>query len=277
MVEELSLPSRRHLVPNDKRSILSRRTWRGLIVLLPLGLSTLANSADRTELWNVVQQCVLLQRLTKLTFPCAAVEQPGPLSIGSVLLKSPRSKTEFLLMPAIAILGLEDPASRTPAATRLWEKAWADRGEIDKIVGHPLPRDQVGLAVNSEMTRTQDQLHIHIECVNPHVVGEVAAVAPPVGAEEREPIRIEGVPYWVITLASDDLSGVDVVGAVAAVIPPPAQNLGATNIAVLGAMLSGGEPGFFVLANTTNTPAEDLLDHDCAAGKVANSKSGTEG
>ena len=251
---------------HSKRPSRLRRLIQSVpIIVLLLGLSTFANSAERTGLWHVVQQCVLLQRLTNLTFPCTAVEQPHDGSVGSVLLKSPRSKTEFLLMPAVAILGIEDPAVRTPSATALWQKAWADRSEIDTLIGRQLPREDIGLAVNSETTRTQDQLHIHIECTSPRVAQEVAAIAPLPEVGWQGPQRIGTVDYWLMSVEADDLSTVDVIGRVAALVSAHSESMAATNITVLGATLPGGRAGFYILANTTNQPSEDLLDHDCAA------------
>ena len=67
-------------------------------------------------------------------------------------------------MPTAAITGIEDPAVLAPGAPNYFADAW--RGAPTLSARRPaLPRDALSLAVNSTFGRSQNQLHIHIDCL----------------------------------------------------------------------------------------------------------------
>ena len=47
--------------------------------------------------------------------------------------------------------------------------AWQAREYVSGALHEVLPRDDIGLAINSLRGRSQDQLHIHIDCIRPDV------------------------------------------------------------------------------------------------------------
>ena len=57
----------------------------------------------------------------------------------------------------------------SPGAPNYWAQAWHARRYVDQRAGRVLGRDELSLAINSVYGRSQDQLHIHIECIKPAV------------------------------------------------------------------------------------------------------------
>src|ERR1700723_3475452 len=86
---------------------------------------------------------------------------------GFVVLKDITGIAQFLLIPTARISGIEDPEILDPQATNYWDAAWRARYFVDERLPTSLPRDAVSLAINSSVGRTQDQLHIHIDCIRP--------------------------------------------------------------------------------------------------------------
>jgi hypothetical protein len=74
-----------------------------------------------------------------------------------------------LLVPTIQISGIESPIVRGPNATNYFANAWEARTHIDDVLHLTLPRDDIGLAINSVVSRSQDQLHIHFSCIRADV------------------------------------------------------------------------------------------------------------
>ncbi len=54
-------------------------------------------------------------------------------------------------------------------APNYWEAAWNARRFVEEGARRQLPRDKIGMAVNSAASRSQDQLHIHVACIAPKV------------------------------------------------------------------------------------------------------------
>ena len=50
-----------------------------------------------------------------------------------------------------------------------WEAAWDARRFVEEGARRQLPRDKIGMAINSAASRSQDQLHIHVACIAPKV------------------------------------------------------------------------------------------------------------
>jgi len=109
---------------------------------------------------------------------CASVKldadpshQPGgDNDMGHVVLKANKGPHDFLLMPNAPITGIEDPRASAPDAHNYFADAWTDaRQKLAENLGttaDALPRDAVGLAVNSLGGRTQDRLHIHTDLLD---------------------------------------------------------------------------------------------------------------
>jgi CDP-diacylglycerol pyrophosphatase len=102
--------------------------------------------------------------------PCLKVDLTGGSETGFAILKDPRGLAQFLLVPTARISGIESPSILDPNAPNYFAAAWESRKFLYKEFGRSLRRDGIGLAINSVVSRSQDQLHIHIACVHTDVL-----------------------------------------------------------------------------------------------------------
>jgi CDP-diacylglycerol pyrophosphatase len=138
-------------------------------------------------------------------------------------------------------------------------------------VGRQAPREDIGLAINSAFGRSQDQLHIHVDCVLPEVKAALEAHADEIGATWA-PLGfvLAGKLYRALRLDGDSLGERDPFKLLAQGSPEARADMARQTLAVVGARSSDNRPGFVVLAATGDTPgnpdgaSEALLDHSCA-------------
>lgn len=228
-----------------------------------------AVAADPSALWTIVNgKCVPHVQQTGDPAPCAAVD---PVS-GFAILKDRVGATQFLLIPTARISGMEDPAILTPSAPNFWEPAWKARGLMDEPAHTILPRDVVSLAINSMVGRSQDQLHIHIDCVRGDVRDALAANQAKIGAGwSRFPTPLAGHTYRAMRVEQPTLEGVDPFRLLAAGDPTAISDMGMHTLVVVGMTFADGKDGFAVLdtradlTSSNRASGEELQDHDCAA------------
>src|ERR1700738_2294496 len=67
------------------------------------------------------------------------------------------------------ISGIKSRALLRKNAPNYGEAAWAARRFVEEGARRQLPRDKIGMAINSAASRSQDQLHIHVACIAPKV------------------------------------------------------------------------------------------------------------
>lgn len=141
-----------------------------LICVLAIAVIGVMLATYRDALWDIVHRlCVLHKAEADNPVPCAAVNMAGGEESGSAILKDLIGKTQFLLIPTRRLTGIEDPLVGTAALPNYWRDAWAARGFVSLRAQKELPRDAIGMAINSAGARSQDQLHIHIDCIRPKV------------------------------------------------------------------------------------------------------------
>jgi CDP-diacylglycerol pyrophosphatase len=227
-----------------------------------------ALAADPDALWKIVHdRCVPDQLQHADPAPCAAVSLAPDAAHGWVVFKDRDGAAQYLLIPTAKITGIEDPAILAPDATNYFAEAWDARGDVLARVGHALPRDAISLAINSPYGRTQDQLHIHIDCIRADVRDALRALAGSVG------------PDWVpVPLARHAYRARRIDGAELATNPfrvlasdpgVGAAGLGRHTLVVVGASFLDGE-GFLLLDDRVDLPTgdrasgEELQDHECA-------------
>src|SRR5260370_20469646 len=127
-----------------------------------------ASAADPDVLWQIVsQKCVPNQQQHHNPSPCQKVDLTRGVERGHAVLKDIDGDTQFLLIPTARVSGIESPALLMPDAPNYWAPAWAARRYVLARAHRRLPRDAIGLAVNSAKGRSQNQLHIHVDCVRP--------------------------------------------------------------------------------------------------------------
>ena len=122
--------------------------------------------------------------------------------------------------------------------------------------------------------RSQDQLHIHVDCIRP----EVRAALGPVPAQldgrwQTLPMRLAG--HWYRALwVPGETPGANPFRLLAASLPDPASGMGRHTLVLVGAERNG-QTGFVLLDGTSGPlpitswiglgsgSGEELEDHDC--------------
>ncbi len=236
-----------------------------LVWALPAGT---VRAADPDALWKIVHdRCVPHATAGGGPGPCSFVDLAG----GYAVLKDIRGATQFLLIPTARIAGIESPQILQPGSPNYWQAAWAARRFVDEKAGRSLPRQDIGLAINAASRRSQNQLHIHIDCLRPDVIAALGAKAAAIGTGWA-PVALPpaGHPYLARRIDGPDLAGVDPFRLVADSLPGAAADMGGQTIVLAGAGLELGQEGFYLLDDHVDPaePArgwgEELLDHDCA-------------
>ena len=173
---------------------------------------------SRGALWKVVQACVANRALTGAAFPCLKVDVSQR--------RRPR------LRPLARAVGSARPRlgahEKNRAASKTRRFRPRRRQTISRMPGTPAPFCQTGaksrsrasdvaLAVNSRLSRSQDQLHIHIGCLSRRMRRRLQTLAPelPEGRWARigGPMNVANAPYgpglWARRIDSDTLAGVN--------------------------------------------------------------------
>jgi CDP-diacylglycerol pyrophosphatase len=242
-----------------------------VLVVEVLGAGTAA--ADPNALWTIVHdKCVPDEQLHGNPSPCGLVDLSGGKDMGQqtgyAVLKDLVGATQFLLIPTARIPGIESPALLAPDAPNYFADAWHARSFVDDGAGWSLPRDWVSLAINSVQSRTQNQLHIHIDCVRADVRAALDEHAAEIGpAWAPFPVPLAGHPYQAIAIAGQDLDAVNPFVLLADGVAGARDSMGEWTLVVVGAVEPDGQPGFVVLADRTDpatgdvAAGEELQDH----------------
>jgi CDP-diacylglycerol pyrophosphatase len=232
----------------------------GFCVLVVLALCWVLPSAaaDPDALWKIVNgSCVPHEQASGDPAPCQLVDLTG----GDAVLKdnNPRKATHFLLIPTTRLAGIESPELLAPGAANYWQEAWSARRFVADRAGRPLTRDQIGLAINSRWARSQDQLHIHIDCVAPDVRSILTQNQYYIMSSwSIFPIALHHHRYRVMRVAGQDLRAVRPFQLVARGIPGAIEHMAAETIVVVGAVFADGTQGFYVLNDTADPAKGDL-------------------
>ena len=267
--------SRSDVAPGEvrpRRPVAVIRRWRRIALAATvaaagaLATATPSPAAHPNALWHVVHDlCVPLRRATGLAAPCLAVDLRG----GTAVVPDPQSATQVLLVPTRRVTGIEDPALLAPDAPNYWRAAWSARRFLERRARRPVPRDAVGMAVNSFYGRSQEQLHIHIDCVRPDVRAQLLAAAPRLSPREWRLLSVGGSLWRVRELPGEDLAQTDPFALLAAAGAHTAAHMERQTLAVIGGRMADGGPGFHLLAQTARPSlglpghGEILLDQQC--------------
>jgi CDP-diacylglycerol pyrophosphatase len=220
-------------------------------------------------LWRIVHdRCVPDQRDHSDPAPCALVSLSDGEGRGFVVLKDLDGVAQYLVMPTAKITGIEDPLILEPGATNYFAAAWAERNYVERTLGRSLDRMQLSIAVNSVYGRTQDQLHLHVDCLDATM--RPILFAAPIPREGRwTSLSLKGHPYRVRWLDAAALPGTNPFRLLADTVPGAGQDMGAWTLALVGARSADGQDGFYILADRADPAAgdrgsaEELQDHAC--------------
>jgi CDP-diacylglycerol pyrophosphatase len=241
-----------------------------LLSLLAIGLIglSLPAKADSDALKKIViDQCVPHVQARENPAPCASVDIAG----GTAVLKDRDGKTQFLLIPTHVVTGIEDKQILAPDAPNYFQAAWVARRQVEELAGKPIPRDDIGLSINSAYGRSQNQLHIHIDCVSAAVKQALQANDGKIGPHWG-PLDVDlvGHRYRVTKIDGDDLGQRNPFKLLAESDPEAAADMGRETLTVVGAVFPGDKPGFYLLSDRASVAGMDmassasLLDHDCS-------------
>lgn len=243
-------------------------------VLFAAALAAAPARADRLALWTIVHgQCVAHAEAGQGPAPCERVDLSRGEDQGAALLKDRVGIAQFLAIPTRRIAGIEDPFVLDPAAPDYFAFAWAARDALAaKLGGAPL-RETISIAINSAFARSQDQFHLHLDCLDQDVAAALARDAGSFDESWRpmaEPLK--GRVYWARRVFSDDLSGVRPLALLADGVPDAKAHMADELLIAVGATFAD-TAGFVLLADraelTQGGHAEDLQDHDCATARKA--------
>ncbi len=226
-----------------------------------------ASAADPNALWHVVHDlCVTDARVSGAPAPCSKVD----LVHGYAVLKDIRGDTQLLLIPTDRVTGIEDPKLLAAGSPNYWQDAWDARPIFEKRAGRSVPREALGLAINSLYGRTQNQLHIHIDCVRPSVQRILAASQGGIGERWSElDVPLTGHHYRVRRLMGADFAARDPFKLLAEADHDARAGMARETLVAVGASFAG-QPGFILLADRASlapldkAAGEELLDHSCA-------------
>lgn len=224
--------------------------------------------ADHDALKKIVlEQCAPHMRAGQGPAPCAAVD----LASGTAVLKDIKGPTQFLLIPTRIVTGIDDPQVLAADAPNYWQAAWEARTFVEQRAGKPIPRDDVGLAINSAYGRSQYQLHIHVDCVRADVKQALHANLGKIGTAWADlDVDLVGHRYRAMRIDGDDLSAKNPFRLLADSDPAIRADMGRQTLAVVAVTFADGRNGFVLLNDRANILALDfassskLLDQDCA-------------
>jgi CDP-diacylglycerol pyrophosphatase len=228
-----------------------------------------ARAGDPDALWHIIHDRCLPGFLTKKNpAPCAEVDLPPGGHEGWVVLKDRDGATQYLVMPTEKITGIEDPALLAPGEPNFFAAAWDARKFFLAKVGHEVPRSVISLAINSPYGRTQNQLHIHIDCIRADVAATIAKrlrefgngwTRLPLLGHDYRARRLDGADLTVnpfTLLASDPTVGVN--------------RMARHTLVVVAERFPNRQDGFVLLDDHVDVPTgdrasgEELQDHACA-------------
>jgi CDP-diacylglycerol pyrophosphatase len=243
--------------------------WAAFAAALLVSATTAGVSradADPGALWNIVHdRCVPDQLAHGDPAPCAMVDP----SAGSAVLKDLVGATQFLLIPTERSSGIDDPAILAPGAPNYFAAAWRARSFVDERAGAELPRSWLSLAINSAFARSQDQLHIHVDCVRPDVHAALTEHAAAIGPGWAPfPVPLAGHRYDAMSVPGDDLGAVDPFVLLADGMAGARDDMAARTLVVVGSVGDDGRPGFVILSDRADpatgdqAEGEQLQDHD---------------
>ena len=217
------------------------------------GITVVARAADPDALWKIVGGRCVPHFQAGDPSPCAAVTADW------AVLKDINGATQYLLIPTARTTGIEDPAVLASGAPNYFAAAWQARSYVEARAGHPLPPDAVALAINPPGARSQNQLHIHIDCVQPDVRAAIRGLSV-VAVSLKQPLPLAGQRYAAMRAATLEANPFKLL---ASGVPGAAQGMSEYTLAVIGA-----DDGYVLLAGRIgadgNGHGEDLQDHSCA-------------
>ncbi len=211
-----------------------------------------ARAEDPDALWKLVDgKCAPAAEAHLPPAPCTMVD----LRRGMAVLKDRNGATQYLVIPTARITGIEDPAVLADNAS--FAVAWETRRLVSAKLGADVADPSVSIAVNSMNGRSQNQLHLHVDCLDAGTRDQLKGEAiGPGWAPVRAPLA--GHRYIARLIPGDSLDHVNPFRLLADHVG------GAIGDWTLVLTRSADLPGFILLAsNDGRANGEELQDHTC--------------
>ena len=263
MLEHVNAPSRRAVLLLAAVMAAFSAAGRGTLHAPGEKSPDLAPNAGRDAYRQIVQnQCVINWTQHNDPSPCERVFLTGAQagSSGYALLADPEGGAHYLLIPTQTMTGTDNTELLDPNLPNYFAEAWRARNLLTKFVGHEVPRSDVGLAVGTAATRTQNQFHIHIACLRQDVVDSLKKAADKM-TDAWSPVTVGGFPFQARSLSVEGLEVSNPFELIANLSQDARHHMGNYTVVLAGVQYQSG-PGFIML--TGNGPSGDLLlDSTC--------------
>lgn len=245
----------------DRRRIALSAGLIGLVLAVP---ASAGSDPTRDVLWMALKTCVLAKTLANRTFPCLAVDLGDKERPGTAVLRAPGEPTHIVVMPTDTVSGLESAPLRGPRGVAYWKAALSARHFVVDSLKNRVPEADIGLAVNSARGRSQDQLHIHLDCLRPKVLDALDAHGRAVGKVWAPfPVPLAYDRFHAMRVRAADVETFNPFAAITTL--PGRRDLTRTTFAAVSTRPGDPEPGLILLAyRGRQASAEDIMDHGCA-------------
>lgn len=151
-------------------------------IISVIAVSIRQQSANADALWKIVHgRCVPDMKTKHNPAPCVSVNLAQGEAGGFAILKDAKGNTQYLVIPTAKITGIESPPILAPNAINYFSEAWAVTDLVDQRQNHTLPRTDFAIAINSVSGRSQNQLHIHVDCIQPRAKSVLEQLGPEIG------------------------------------------------------------------------------------------------
>ncbi|WP_051537321.1 CDP-diacylglycerol diphosphatase [Asaia prunellae] len=241
--------------------MLTRWKWAALAAVMAGALShaqagtVIHKDHDPDILWKIVHQ-----KCAQGTRPCTVYDSTHRIA----LLHSIEGRGQYLLIPTDKLAGMESPALLVPGQPNYFAEAWKYRDRVAASYGTPIPEKMLSLAINSSKGRSQNQLHIHLDCLAPHVREILDRYNSRIGPSWSVlPETIEGHHYRALYLATLNASPFLVL---ASSLADPESEMG-NHTLVLAPLGSGYALLDDRAQDVDRASGEELQDHACHAVK----------
>ncbi|WP_322107106.1 CDP-diacylglycerol diphosphatase [Paraburkholderia sp. J41] len=253
------------LSPARRVSLLRFATLAvALCALTVTGACVRLSAVDSDGLWKVVGgQCVPNMRDKGQPGPCTTVD----FQKRDVVLKDIAGRAQYLLIPTDRVSGIESAEILYGGSPEYWADAWAATHYVQAKLGQPLAANQLGIEINSSKQRSQNQLHIHVDCMRTDIADALAPFGHMPPGQWRW-TTFDGNRYRVtrVTSLTDRSNPFRVVERDLG----PKQSMAVQTILVTGAGSDAKRDGWLIINSGLDVEngsgsAEGLLDHRCAA------------
>ncbi|MDE0853247.1 MAG: CDP-diacylglycerol diphosphatase [Nevskia sp.] len=244
------------------------RSWRSLLLGGVLAAALAGCHGDSDALWKIVhQRCVPDQVQHGNPAPCVLVELAAGEAQGDAVLKDRNGPYQYLLIATAPVSGIESPLLTAAGAPPYFAAAWRARRFVEQSAQRSLPREALSLAINSEYGRSQNQLHIHIDCLKPAVRDALQAQLHAIGPVWAPlPAPLEGHQYRAMRLSEAQFEQANPFALLAGSPEPMARH----TLVAAGATFEDGTPGLILLDHTADLwrldrgHGEELQNHSCS-------------